>query len=309
MRGCAVAVGGAVLVMANVAFGGTLFDYNVVATGTLDTRSHVDGRTFANNLKVTNSPVFAMHPSAGTGDTLTIAGTVTGNAMHVNRGTVRTKNALPGGFQLNNASAIVDPTVSIADLAGQISSSSAYYGALTGSEAGFAAGSITVQEGKRLVFTAGAAAAGKTAVFTLSAAQLGLSNLELSFNLGSATSAIVNVVGGATLSPNQGNFLGNRLALAPRLLWNFRDATTLNLNGNWVGSILGPGLTVNSNNQNIEGGVYVANFNQTGEVHNYLFRGPFEPEPRGGPNPVPVPSAALAGLAGLAAGGLRRGRR
>lgn len=287
----------------------TLTDFNVVVTGTLNTRSHVDGRTFTNNLQVTNSPVFAMHPSAGTGDTLTIAGNVTGNSMHVNRGVVRTRLPLPAGFQLNNATAVVDPSVSIADLASKISSASAYYRGLTGSESGFAAGSISVVEGKRLVFTAGTAAAGKTAVFQLNASQLGLNNLEFSFNLGSATSAIINVIGGSTLNPSPGHFLGSWQVLAPRLMWNFADATTLNLQSTWVGSILGPGLTVNSNNQNIEGGVYVMNFNQTGEVHSHPFGGPLPPDPSPGPNVIPLPSALMGGLALLTLPMLARARR
>lgn len=288
----------------------TLTDFNVVVTGTLNTRSHVDGRTFTNNLQVTNSPVFAMHASAGNGDTLTIAGNVTGNAMHVNRGVVRTRLPLPAGFQLNNATAVVDPSVSIASLAGQMSSVSSYYRSLTGTEAGFAAGTISVVENKRLVFTAGSAAAGKTAVFQLNASQLARNNLEFSFNLGNATAAIINVIGGSTLNPSPGNFLGNWQTLAPRLMWNFADATTLNLRSTWVGSILGPNLTLNSNNQNVEGGVYVMNFNQTGEVHNHLFRGPLPPaDPSPGPNVIPIPSAFAAGLVLMSLPLLRRLRR
>jgi len=288
----------------------TLTSYNLVVTGNYSTNSHVDGRSFVNNISVQNSPVFAMHSSAGTGDTLTIAGSVTGNALHVNRGVLRTKTALPNGFTVNlngGASRVVDPTVSIADLASQITAASAHFASVTESTAGYGAGNIVIdQEGKRINFNASAAAAGKAAIFTLAASELSRNNLSFAFNLGSATSAIINVVGGASLNPNQGNFNGASGALASKVLWNFASATSLSLKSNWYGTILGPNLSVNMNNQNIDGGVYVRNLTQTGELHDFRFVGP---QPiSAAPLVIPLPSAALAGLLGLAALGGRRKR-
>src|ERR1700742_1139522 len=58
----------------------SIFDYNVIVTGTFTAESHVQGTTFANNLVAINQPDFAQSASAGTGDTLTVAGTISGSS-------------------------------------------------------------------------------------------------------------------------------------------------------------------------------------------------------------------------------------
>ena len=64
----------------------TIFDYNVIVTGTFTAESHVQGTTFANNLVAVNNPDFAQSASAGTGDTLTVAGTISGSSSILERG-------------------------------------------------------------------------------------------------------------------------------------------------------------------------------------------------------------------------------
>src|ERR1700728_3958525 len=84
-----------------VARADSLFDYNVVVTCKLTTSSHIQGRTFVNNLSTSNQPDFAQSAVAGTGDTLDVAGNVTGSGLSMERGVFRHAGALPGNFTLN----------------------------------------------------------------------------------------------------------------------------------------------------------------------------------------------------------------
>jgi len=116
----------------SASFGSSIFDYNVIVTGTFTAESHVQGRTFANDLVSVNNPDFAQSPSAGTGDTLTVAGAISGSPSIIERGVYRYAQASAPSAILNGGSSLVhDASVSIAGLASQMSAASSFYSAMS----------------------------------------------------------------------------------------------------------------------------------------------------------------------------------
>ncbi|RSZ56924.1 choice-of-anchor A family protein [Massilia atriviolacea] len=117
---------------------------------------------------------------------------------------------------------------------------------------------------------------------------------EFEFHLGDATTVILNASdASATIGAN---FLGSSAqSLGSKLIWNFQHATSITTNNLFGGAILAP-LAHLTNNQNIEGGVYVRSLDQHGELHLQAFDGHLDP----GPSPVAEPGTAAL----LAAGAL-----
>ena len=105
-----------------------------------------------------------------------------------------------------------------------------------------------------------------TSVFSLTTAQL--SNARNIIFSGSATTIIVNV-SGTSFNPTANFNAGTTLNQS--IIWNFVDATSINLSG-WHGAVLAKNATV-SNSSAMEGFLYAANFNGRGELHDFSFTG------------------------------------
>lgn len=117
-------------------------------------------------------------------------------------------------------------------------------------------------------------------------------NFDLNFN--GATSVIFNVTGGS-ISISGGNFIG---ALAnsnnaSRILWNFHQAGSINVQRTFTGAFIAPNADVTSTST-IVGVTAVNNFTQNAQVHVPLYTGY-----------IPAPGA----MALLAVGGIVAGRR
>ncbi len=256
----------------------SIFDYNVIVTGTFTAESHVQGTTFANNLVAINQPDFAQSPSAGTGDTLTVAGTISGS-ITLERGVYRYAQATAPTAVLNGGSSLVhDATVSIAPLASQMSTASSFYSSLSGTHVS--------PVGNALNLTASGSGA---TVFNETAADLMGSNLNITVTAGAGQSVIVLVPdSGFNFGSSEHVSLGGSTT-GTQILWVFANATNISMNDSqWFGSLLAPNASLTDNNQNINGGVYVQNFTQTAEVHlsdpglgsgQPQFNGPTVPEP------------------------------
>ncbi|MYM21803.1 choice-of-anchor A family protein [Duganella sp. FT135W] len=97
--------------------------------------------------------------------------------------------------------------------------------------------------------------------------------------LGGATSVIFNTdVTSATLADD---FLGGAAPnYGAKMIWNFYNATSLTVNNQFGGSILATKAAL-TNNQNIEGGVFVNSLDQHAEIHLKAYTGniPAVPEP------------------------------
>ncbi len=176
--------------------------------------------------------------------------------------------------------------------------------------------STTVTGGNTLNFVLTTVNSQNTYVFNVNASDLAsVSFIDFTGTAAANSSVVINVVGttlttSAQISDSGGNgapLVLDGTLLANDVLWNFENATSVNLNGQWDGSILAGGASVASgSNNNIQGSVYAYNLSIGRELHNYTYQPPTPPTtPPTTPPPVPEPASmavlatAIAGLAGL----------
>lgn len=261
------------------ASGASLLSYNVVVAGTLTTNSHIDGTTFVENLVTQNQPEFAQSAAAGGGNTLNVAGSVSGSGLTLGQGVFRHAGSLPAGFTLNlnnGSSQVMDPSLSISCLSEQMQSASIYFSSLPARSAQTSGGNIG--------FTA---SANGLTVYSVAACKLAEQNENISIAAAAGSSLLI-VVTGCMFDFNSSEHI-NISGSGQQVMWYFPNASAINLgDSTWVGSILAPHATLTDNNQNISGGVYVENFDQTAEVHlsdpsmttgQPMFSGPITPVP------------------------------
>lgn len=268
----------------------SFLNYNVVVTNTLTDSSHIQGRTFVDNLAVSNQPDFAQSSAAGTGDTLDAAGTVSGSGLTLERGVFRHAGGLPAGFTLNlngGSTQMMDPSTTVTALANQMAAAAGFYDTLSGAAVSY--NSVTNSAdfiGSGPGFD----------VFTVSAADLAHTNESVNVTVGTASAILIKVTGSSLTfgSSEHVNLTGS----GQNVLWYFPSATTIALNDSqWNGSILATAANLTSPNQQIAGGVYVQNFTQTADVHlSDSTLGPGQPMYTG-PVAAPLPISMLAGAA------------
>jgi choice-of-anchor A domain-containing protein len=147
------------------------------------------------------------------------------------------------------------------------------------------------------------------AVIDMTAALLG-SYTGLQVNLNGASTVIINVSGNYSAQPNWMN--GN--AYNQRVIWNFENATSVNLGATGIqGTVLAPGAHVTINNP-IDGGLFASSFAGDGELHFKPFLGSTSfintivPPPSNNTT-VPEPASLALLATGAAALGLLRRRR
>lgn len=287
-----------------------LYKYNVVVTNNMVAKSHVNGQSVVKNLNAVQLSEFGQRPNQYNGDSLLIAGTAQGEfkifegtlhhdqAFAANSPTVHKLNS----SQYNHATTDTVASTMLNKLSSQMAQQSAGFAVLP-SQGGQTTGGQQVNSDYR--FDASAGYTGQV-VFNVTLAML--QSKQFAFNLRSASSIVINVVGDGTLSGNKfTSNPGNRDGVASKLLWNFTGNVNINITDEWWGTILATNGSV-SHTSNIDGGVYVKNLTQGAEIHDYLFTGTPIPEPQPGPLPVPLPLSATAGMGLLAMGALGRRR-
>lgn len=116
------------------------------------------------------------------------------------------------------------------------------------------------------------------AVFDIPASVLTAGNTNIVLNGGTATTIIINVAAScvgtvcAISVPSSTNFNSLLANYALDTLWNFYNATTLTLGGQFIGTVLAPDAAV-SNSTTIDGDLIASSFSGSGELHNYAFSG------------------------------------
>ena len=206
--------------------------YNVVVTNNYTDQSHVQGTTYANNLDAINVPDFARSSAAGTGDTLTVTGNITGSTITLERGVFRYAQSTAPSANLNGGSTEVhDPTISITDLANQLSNAAAFYASQPNT--------TVTPAGSNLNLTASGSGA---TYFDEPASDLDQSNENVTLTAGAGQFIIV-VVPDASFSFGSSEHitLGGSTS-GEQIMWDFPNATTVSLDDSlWTGSLLAPG--------------------------------------------------------------------
>ncbi len=317
-----------------------LQQFNLVTLGNDSTSSHVDGRSYIGGTLSGSGAVFGMHPNttpASAYTALTVAGS--GSGFQVTAGGLTALGSVSNATVNNGAAAIAGSASNsnfngsggayiqgassgVNKNSGNLSPSAAGAQFATAGSTDFAAvlkaastalssfastGSYWTVSGSKVTFHAVANSAG-LAVFDLTAVDDTLLAMsEFDFDLGNATSVLFNSdVATANISAN---FLGGSAqAIATKTIWNFYDATSLTLNSQFGGSILATGATLKNSN-NIEGGVYVNQLQQSGEIHQQAYTGSWPTGPQGNATPVPEPASLALVVAALGAAAAARRRR
>lgn len=300
----------------------TLNQFNAIVFGNVVSHSHVDGRTWVGG-NVSGGD-YVQH--AGDTPASSYAGlTVKGNAsnLHVNGlGAV-----IVGNFSnaiVNTGSTAVLGNVTNSNLNGPayvagISSGSNFNGgdklpspndtmqtnlAAVDSTDFHSLLSNTSSALSQLSNTSSVTVNGSTATFSAVVDATGLAAFNLTdaeatqifslgqfdFLLNGATTVIIN--SGLENISISANFLASSAhTIGSSVIWNFYDASSIVLNSQFGGSVLAVDATL-TNYQNIEGGVYVQNLNQYGEIHLQPFTGNLV-------TAVPEPSSYAMFLIGL----------
>jgi choice-of-anchor A domain-containing protein len=316
-----------------------LGQFNLVDYGTLSSSSEVEGRTFVGG-DLTGSSTYGTRtlPSSSYA-TLTVDGSVA--SANVNTGGVTIGNGITGSLNLNNNGggspvSLVGGTISgnanfnggSVTLANTPTGNVNYNGGATHTVQpglaptvpvstfsspittlstqlyGLTANSTITTSGNTATFNAVAGTNG-VAVFSIANGSSFFSSIgQIQFNLNGATSVIVDVLGGGSIT-DQANFLGgSATGIAAETLWNFGAASNLAINAEFGGSILAENAAV-TNSNSIDGTLVANSFTQNGEMHQYNYGG-YLPPAVAVPEPI---SAALFGVGVLGVGLVARRRR
>lgn len=205
--------------------------------------------------------------TSGRGALVQIGGNSTGSATMNTAGHVDTGGTFNAGGYNPNATKTV--STGVAGLAGQIQTAQQLYSvelkALSDTLAALSSSAIDMSN--PLSFS------GDYGVYTMTAAQFATQNYNygtLFSSLTAAQTVIINVQGGGTLSQGGG---ANYNQTSANVLWNFNQASSVNIVGTFSGSILAPSATVTQSGSNINGSVVAQLFNAKAEVHLGTFAG------------------------------------
>ncbi len=290
--------------------------YNVVVSENLSGQSHIDYNAFVGGNLTTSggggNVDISLKPYLAPGDPDSDIGlTVVGDVVAQNAGTFKVlngKTALVGGtISPSNALTASSIATGVSGLDALKTSIFAELTTQSNQYANLIANSNATATGNQLNFVAMPSGPDNLAVFNINASVLedpAVAQLNLTTN--GASSIIINVTGtgsGGTFDFGGRNFVGNWNDTTVRgtTLWNFVDATTMNLNSNWNGALLALNADIH-NTSNIDGSVFAKSLYLGGEVHLPFYSGYVPPA-------VPEPSSialSLIGGAGLIGLVLRR---
>jgi choice-of-anchor A domain-containing protein len=281
--------------------------YNLITFGNLTTTSEVEGRTLVGGNLFGNASNYGVALPNSTGvDVLAVAGNISGSNIQINNGgNLRLGGTSSANLNFNGGGQLInDPSVS--QLVGEAQIALTGYSTFLTTQAPTNAVNIpggNDQPGP-VNFSAVAAGPNNVAVFNIDGNSLFNNNKvqQIDMNFNGADTVVINV-SGTNITYNSGNFVGLFASdfSAQRVIWNFYEATGLQLDRVLWGAVLAPnanitGIGGNPMNQVIEGSVVANSLLTNSEVHLPTFDG-FVPTPG---------TAAVLGLASLVAARRRR---
>jgi choice-of-anchor A domain-containing protein len=281
-----------------------LSQFNAVVTNNFSTNSDVEGRLVAGNINNGGSSTFYENPNSSSApsafkgvNAVTIQNCPGCNVNNGGGVNFITSNA--GSFNLNGGGSVAQnsPAFSMSDFTTPLNGLQTTLAGLTSNS------TVSSPNSNSLVFDV--TPVGGTAVFDITGAELagtGGDNYNITFSNESATTIVINVTGNFTEGGGE-NFNGDTF-LNEHVIWNFEDATSVNVKG-WHGAVLAGDASV-TNSSPIEGFLYAKNFTGGGELHDFPFDGGV-PVSVSATAPEPSTWAMMAlGFAGLGFLGFRR---
>ena len=294
--------------------GGNLGNANLNNNQSVSVTGAIGGGSFGNGNTVKALGSIAGNGSNGT--SIYAGGAFNGNA---NGASVNANYnfAAPGavsGPTSPTAPVVGNIDAATAQLAADVKSLSTYLGGLTATN--FASGAPG--NSAQMTFAVTNTDASTAAVFNLSAAQFNNAQ-QFQFNLANLLKPVIINVSGAssytwngTFASGSGAFgVGDLKQLNQSLIWNFVDATSIEVSREVHGSLLAPYATVH-NGSNIEGSVVANDFNLGAEVHlgTYARTANFVPNNGGTVGAVPESAQWALFIVGFGfIGGVTRHRR
>ncbi|MBI1197704.1 MAG: choice-of-anchor A family protein [Phenylobacterium sp.] len=259
---------------------GYMRDYNLIVLGDLTTNSEVEGRTFVSGSVFGNASNYNKNQLAGVG--LTVVGDVEGGKKNV-WGDIAIGGNVDSGVEFQSSGAqelqyggaLSSTNVNSPDTANHVAGLGATLGAQAATmatdlgELSTYLSTLTTTEAytvnaNNIGFDANASS-DAVAVFSLSDLSV-FTNKYPDFTYPTGYDLVVVNVSGTNLSfPGGFNFNGPS-GLGTKVIWNFYEATTLNFNTSFYGSVLAPNAVVSTNNF-VEGTLVAKTLNAGGEVH------------------------------------------
>jgi choice-of-anchor A domain-containing protein len=291
-----------------------LYNYNVVTLGNFTENSHVNFNTFVGgDLYGGSNSVFSMTSGSSNPVGLTIAGVNRAYDIKVNNGknVVLTDAASNQGSIIRNGGGQIQYDSTLAQqkaaISSELASTSAAFKALASNQSA----PVVTQNGQ-FTFTANkSTAVNGVAVFTLDGSKLSSQSIQNGISiagdyLSSDIKGIIINVTGTSITHSQGNFNGawNNDAVRTKTLWNFADATSLDLQKNFNGTILAYNANVTQGSTSIDSPVFAKTLVSNGEIHGPLYTG-YVPNVATVPEPASVVMAFM-GMAFVAGAARRR---
>lgn len=269
-----------------------LKEWNLIVFNNLSSSSEVEGRSFIGGSLSGNSSNYytqpGNNPSQNGNPGLTVVGNVTGGTKNLNNasganigGNLASQNGfnLNGGIQTvkvggTSTQTNINQNIHQANLGASFTNTLiaqkdlliSSLGSLSDNLAALSnTGTASITNNRLTVAATGSG----LNVFSLTLGQF--SNFgEISVTNPNGGTVVINVAGAsATLADN---FVNTASDIGRNVIWNFYEATNLNFNNAFLGTVLAVDAAV-SNNNYIEGTLVANSFNQNGEVHMDSFQG------------------------------------
>jgi len=133
-------------------------------------------------------------------------------------------------------------------------------------------GSVLYDSGSKTVTLIGQSST-NVEVFDVNSAQIPTGGtVNWAINVPPQVDTIIINVNGSTVNFNSA-MATSMVNADSEIVWNFFQATTINLNGQFVGALLAPYATVNAPDGQLTGQVFVNNWNGPMEIHYVKFNG------------------------------------